>query len=274
MPKSNDGWTGQYRRAIDKYYFTESLWWLDRPMNFLQRKIAKSVSKQVAVLGARQIFGKTQVTAISEVLHPMIYIPNFQVLIATDRLVTSQKFANKVVEAFEYFKSTNWSESKDLSITINNTTALTLSNRSHIECVSGEQRSPKGITSDLIVFDEAAYIYDNYYDKARKTAMARPEARYIALTTPNGKQGWFYNLWMKAEQARLDGKIPAWETIYAIDDDCDWLPKSYFEAERAEAKTDAMYRQEMKCEFLDIERAAFSIEQFEKVSTGEYEEWE
>lgn len=263
----------QVRRALDKHYFAQQLWSFDRPMNFLQEQIARSLSKQLLVIGSRQIFGKTTAVAIAEALHPMIYIPGFQVIVATDKLATSQKFQDKVRDEFDKFKLKPWPEAKGLHLIENNTTALTLTNKAHLECISNEQRSPKGITADLLIFDEAAYIDDVYYDKARKTTMARPNARFIALSTPNGKQGWFYKAWLANQQALQSGKKPAWEVLSAIDDDCTWFPREYFEKERLES-TEVMYRQEMKCEFLEIERSAFNVERFEQSRTDEYTAWE
>jgi len=248
------------KRALSKYDFALDLWPLDRPMCKLQREIAQNNDPILLVLAARQIFGKTTITALTEALHPMIYIPNFKVLVATDKLKTSQEFLDKVVYFWEVFKSKDWPENK-LEARINNTTEFTLSNGSRILALSGEQKSPKGLTADVLIMDETAYIDDTYIQLALPTMASRPNARLIALSTPNGKQGWFYREWLKGNKK-----------IFSTWKDCDWRPKEFFEGLKKQM-TDRTFRQEFDCEFLEMESAALPAELIEKAVTNEFEAW-
>ena len=250
----------KYRRALDKSYFAKELWNLSRPMNALQQEIATNHEPFLMVLAARQIFGKTTVTALTEALHPMIYIPNFKVLVATDKLKTSQEFLDKVVYFWDIFKSKDWPENR-LEARINNTTEFTLSNGSRILALSGEQKSPKGLTADVLVMDETAYIDDTYIQLALPTMASRPNARLIALSTPNGKQGWFYREWLKGNKK-----------IFSTWQDCDWRSKEFFEGLKKQM-TDRTFRQEFECEFLEMESAALPAELIEKAVTDEFEAW-
>ena len=67
---------------------------------------------------------------------------------------------------------------------------------SRIIALPGTERSVRGYSSPaLIFFDEAARVLDTTYKAARPMLTACAGA-IIAATTPWGKRGWFYRLWV------------------------------------------------------------------------------
>ncbi len=69
-------------------------------------------------------------------------------------------------------------------------------NTSRILALPGTERSVRGYSGPkLIIMDEASRIEDNTYKAVRPMLTGNPEAVLIAVTTPFGKMGWFYNEW-------------------------------------------------------------------------------
>ena len=59
----------------------------------------------------------------------------------------------------------------------------------------GSEETIRGIEAvDLLVLDEAALVPDELYFSTRPM-LATTDGRCIALTTPRGKRGWFYDEW-------------------------------------------------------------------------------
>jgi hypothetical protein len=70
-----------------------------------------------------------------------------------------------------------------------------LENGSRIIALPGEERTIRGYSgATLIVIDEAARVEDELLAAVRPM-LATSNGRLIALSTPAGKRGWFYEAW-------------------------------------------------------------------------------
>jgi hypothetical protein len=70
-----------------------------------------------------------------------------------------------------------------------------LENGSRIIALPGEERTIRGYSgATLIVIDEAARVEDGLLAAVRPM-LATSNGRLIALSTPAGKRGWFYDAW-------------------------------------------------------------------------------
>jgi hypothetical protein len=126
----------------------------------------------------------------------------------------------------------------------------------------------------LVVDDEV------YYNGARPMIATRPDAEVILLSSPNGKQGFFYNIWSKGGphwvryQVDAPGKpgnnlepgdfvkrgAPGRRVYHAVSQA---VKPEYIEEEREE-KSDSQIRQEYYCEFLETDDAAFRSEEIDR----------
>ena len=71
-----------------------------------------------------------------------------------------------------------------------------LANGSRIVALPGNERTVRGYAAaDLIIIDEANRVEDDLISAVRPM-MATSQGRLIALTTPAGKRGWFYESWI------------------------------------------------------------------------------
>ena len=81
-----------------------------------------------------------------------------------------------------------------------NKTVLRLKNGSVAQAVSGASKSARSKTANFLILDEAAFIdnADELWGSAQQTLATGGKA--IVLSTPNGAQGWFYDMWTEAEE--------------------------------------------------------------------------
>lgn len=81
-----------------------------------------------------------------------------------------------------------------LDLKRNNTLSLQLENESTIYALPGSPDSVRGYSPDLLIVDEAAYTTESLYT-ACLPMLAVTNGDLIAISTPNGQQGWFWAEW-------------------------------------------------------------------------------
>jgi hypothetical protein len=149
---------------------------------------------------------------------------------------------------------------------------------------------------DLLILDEAARVGDETYYAVRPM-MARSKGRIVAITTPFGKRGWFYESWagVHADDSALDlatvervladlafpieeyseasqvpgaweGEVPVstWTKTFAPVTYYPQLSKAYLANERRSIP-DLWWRSEWCCEFVDLGEAVFSFDDLQRM---------
>jgi hypothetical protein len=101
----------------------------------------------------------------------------------------------------------------------------------------------------LVVVDEAARVPDTLYRSVRPM-LAVSRGRLLALSTPMGKRGWFYEAYTGKER---------WERIRVTADMVPRITPEYL-AEEREALGEDWYMQEYFCSFRDLIGACFRQE--------------
>lgn len=193
---------------------------------------------QALVLCGRQT-GKST-TAASLALHTALTKPNSTTLIISRSLRQAAELKRKVDE-FHHgllaessplkatrrgrpFRPLPWrvnrlrhEEVDDDEAVRNSVLSLELFNGSRILAMPCSADTSVGFTIDLLIYDEAARIPDGVYFPMRPTvarARSRGEGgRVVALTTPNGKVGWFWEAWNRCQAALARGDKPEWEVV-------------------------------------------------------------
>lgn len=89
--------------------------------------------------------------------------------------------------------------------------------------------------------------------------LAVSNGRLIALSTPCGKRGWFFDSW--------DGD-GAWQKIQITAQECPRISPAFL-AEEQKALGDRWFRQEYLCSFEDAIGAVFSAEDIAAAFAGE-----
>jgi hypothetical protein len=91
-------------------------------------------------------------------------------------------------------KVRRYAEALRLPLKRNNALSLQLENDSTIYALPGSPDSVRGYSPDLLIIDEAAYTTEALYT-ACLPMLAVTEGDLIAISTPNGQQGWFWSEW-------------------------------------------------------------------------------
>ena len=115
----------------------------------------------------------------------------------------------------------------------------------------------------LLIVDEAARVPDDLYYSVRPM-LAVSGGRLIALSTPWGTRGFFYENWAKGED---------WERYEVPADQCPRISPEFL-AEEQRNIGEFWYRQEYLCEFLDNETRAFRRQGIDRAFNEEVEAWD
>jgi|SRR5579859_6200063 len=152
-------------------------------------------------------------------------------------------------------------------------TALTmeLENGSRIISLPGRDdstiRGYSGVA--LIIVDEAAMVTDTLVN-AISPMLAVSGGRLLALSTPKGKRGWFWEAWDKGSVYDRKTNPRGWMKIKAVATDCPRITPEFL-AEELARMGERQYSQEYMGEFLETTGAAFSQESIDRAFDTEVE---
>lgn len=124
-----------------------------------------------------------------------------------------------------------------------------MANGSRILALPGTERTIRGIAgADLVVIDEAARVEDELLGALRPMMATRSKARLIALTTPAGKRGWFYEAWTGTGD---------WTRVKVAAHQCPRISKEFLAEEMRELGP-MRFAEEYGLEFTDPTEAVFT----------------
>jgi len=123
-----------------------------------------------------------------------------------------------------------------------------LANGSRILALPGTEATIRGYAAaDLVVIDEAARVEDELLAAVRPM-LATSNGKLIALTTPAGKRGWFFETWT--------GDSQDWTRIKVAASDCPRISKEFLDEELRELGA-MRFSEEYGLEFRDSDEAVF-----------------
>ena len=133
------------------------------------------------------------------------------------------------------------------------------SNGSRVIALPGSERTTRGYAAArLVIIDEAARVPDELL-AALRPMMATVDGSLIALSTPFGKRGWFYEAWIGDE---------SWHRVRVPASDCPRLSKEFLDEERRELGAQR-FSEEYMLEFLEPDEAVFPTAVIERAFTSE-----
>jgi len=136
---------------------------------------------------------------------------------------------------------------------------LELMNGSRIIALPGESNTVRGYSgATLIICDEAARIPDELL-AAIRPMLATSNGRLIALSTPHGRQGWFFEAWHGD---------PYWHRVRVSAEQCPRISKEFLDEEMRELGPQR-YAEEYQLAFLDAQSAVFSALLIARAFTSE-----
>jgi hypothetical protein len=199
-----------------------------------QRALLLSGDRQVLLNASRQSGKSTVVSALA--LHTVLFTPGALVLLVSPSLRQSAEIFRKVLDAYKAL-------GRPVPALSRTQLRLELANGSRVLCLPGREdtiRSFGGV--NLLVIDEAARVADDLYRSVRPM-LAVSQGRLIALSTPFGQRGWFYQEW--------SGAGP-WKRVQVTWRDCPRITPEFI-AEETRALGPAWVAQEYETLFTALE---------------------
>lgn len=142
--------------------------------------------------------------------------------------------------------------------------SLTLANGSRIVSLPGKEASVRCYSDvALLVIDEASRCADELYFSVRPM-LAVSGGRLVALSTPFGTRGWWYEAWRSPEP---------WERYEVHATQCPRISPEFLAEERRNMGQ-FWYAAEYECAFLDAQTQAFRRVDIDRAFAEEIDPWE
>jgi hypothetical protein len=199
-----------------------------------QRDLLRGDDRYVLLNCSRQSGKSTTVATLA--LHRLLFFPGSLVLLAAPSERQSQELFRKVMAGFRAL-------GQPLDAPLANQLQLELTNGSRLVALPGREdtiRSFSGVR--LLVLDEASRVPDDVY-RAVRPMLAVSQGRLIALSTPFGRRGWFYQEW--------SGSGP-WRRLHVPWSMCPRITPEFIAQERR-SLGDAWVEQEYEGRFTTVE---------------------
>ena len=220
-----------------------------------QTDLLRSASARILLNCSRQT-GKSTITALFAV-HTAHFEARALVLLMSPTLRQSQELFKKALDIHRSLDHPVATEAESAL-------RLELKNGSRIVSLPGKEHTVRGYSGvKLLAVDEAARVPDDLYFSVRPM-LAVSGGRLMALSTPFGTRGWWYEAWRSDEP---------WERYKVAAADCPRIPPEFL-AEERRAMGEWWYAQEYECEFLDAETQPFGREDVDRAFEEEVEAWE
>ena len=152
-------------------------------------------------------------------------------------------------ELLQYVREMNDALGNPVPVVSETETRIRWSNGSEVKAKTDRPKSSRGFTPDLVVIDEAAQVTDLLYlSVAPMQILGRCD--FLALSTPFGKVGWFFDIWDRPEKLRL------WTPFRITADQCPRIDRATLEEHRA-TMPPRWFEQEYMTVFNDAVDAVF-----------------
>jgi hypothetical protein len=128
--------------------------------------------------------------------------------------------------------------------------SIKLNNGSRVVSLPGSEGAVRGYSAvNLLIVDESARVLDDLYF-AVKPMLAVSRGRILALSTPHGKRGWWFDCWTNDD---------SWQKFEIKATDCPRISSAFLESER-KSMPRAVFQSEYFCEFTETEDSVFGFD--------------
>jgi hypothetical protein len=184
--------------------------------------------------------GKSTVAAILG-LHRALFSPGSLILLVSPSLRQSGELFRKVRDFLGMLPLRP-------ALIEDNRLSLQLQNRSRVISLPSKEGNVRGFSSvSLLIFDEASRVTDDLF-LACKPMLAVSGGQLIAMSTPWGRRGFFFQEWSEGQ---------GWERVEIPATRCPRISKEFLEAERR-TMPKPWFDSEYSCVFGDTVDSVFS----------------
>jgi hypothetical protein len=214
--------------------------WAGMPPDEWQQDLLSSTAQRILLNCSRQS-GKSTMTGVLAV-HTALTQPGSMSLLLSP---TQRQSGELLRKCLEIYRGTG----RQVQALNESALSLSLANGSRIVSLPGKDATVRGYSGvDLLAIDEAARVPGDLY-MAVRPMLAVSGGRLIALSTPFGNRGWFYDAWISSDD---------WQRYQITATDCPRISPEFLEEERANIG-EFWFRQEYECVFLDSQSQAFRL---------------
>ena len=207
--------------------------WAGIPPDAWQVKFLRDRPARALLCCARQVGKSTTVAAAA--VYEALYEPGALVLMVAPAQRQSEELLRKARELVIALPP-------KMHAVQSSRTSLTFANASRIIALPGSAATIRGYSAvSLLLIDEAAHSDLNELLVALQPMLIVSGGRLVALSTPNGRRGWFFEAWQSDEQ---------WQRIRIAASDCPRISAASL-AEQQRQMTRAAFASEYLCEFVD-----------------------
>lgn len=219
-----------------------------------QAELLRSSAPRVLINASRQS-GKSTVVATAAV-HQALFVPGSLVLLLSPTLRQSGELFRKCLGIYGALDHLVPAEAET-------GLHLELENGSRIVSLPGREGTVRGYSGvALLAIDEAAWVAGDLYASVRPM-LATSGGRLIALSTPHGRRGFFFEAWRSPEP---------WQRYEVPATECARIPAEFLEEERR-SMGQWWFEQEYMCRFLDANAQAFRREDIDLAFAEEVTTW-
>lgn len=209
-----------------------------------QADLLRADNKRVLLLASRQV-GKTTTTAL-KALHVVMYEPGALIVCVSP----SQRQSAELLRTVRLMH-----QKLDDAVPLVGDSVLKLEweNDARLLALPGGEdgKTIRGLAgARLILIDEASRVPDSLLAAIRPMLATNRAGALIALTTPAGRRGWFFDAWH-------DTADESWHRTRVAATECPRISPEFLEQER-KALGQTMFESEYGLVFHDSETSAFS----------------
>jgi hypothetical protein len=232
------------RLAIDPDAFAAAAG-LEGPLDEWQRSVLDAAEGKMLLCCSRQS-GKSTIAALLAA-RTAVFKPGSLVLCVSPSLRQSGELFRRVLG---FYHGLSGLPSRP-PVKAESALRLELTNGSRVISLPGSERTTRGYSqAALIVLDEASRIEDELIvSLAPMQAATRGQRRFVAMSTPWGRRGWYFERWQSAD--------PGWLKVEVTANQCPRIAPDFL-AEQERELGPLLYRQEYGCEFVDSSETLFA----------------
>jgi hypothetical protein len=217
-----------------------------------QAAVLNSSGKKILLNCSRQS-GKSSVSSILA-SHTALFRPGSLTLMVSPSLRQSSELFRKFLGYLEVLDEMP-TRAEDTKLSIK------LDNGSRVVSLPGSEGTIRGYSSvALLIVDEAARVVDDLYF-AVKPMLAVSRGRLLALSTPFGKRGWFFDEWSNGQ---------GWQKHTIPATDCHRISSEFLEEERRSMPS-AWFASEYMCQFTEATDSVFGYDDVMKAISSDIE---
>jgi hypothetical protein len=206
-----------------------------------QQELLTTTARRTLVCCTRQ-WGKST-TAAGLACHEVIYNSGALVILVSPSQQQSIELLKKVHSFWKLLPHAPAANQESL-------TRLSLENGSRVVSLPGSERTIRGYSAaSLVIMDEAARVDDALLAAVRPMQATVEDCRFIALSTPAGKRGWFYEAWINGA---------GWHRISVRADECERISAAFL-AEELQSLGPMRYSEEYFVSFRDDSESVFPL---------------